>query len=154
MGRTQGSGCYCYVNGLLSAQVAKLSGQYRYVLVDNEAGMEHISRGILPHVDAMILVSDCSRRGIQAVGRIADLVRECKLNPKVMGLIVNRAPEGKLNDGVREEIEKQGLNLIGVVPHSDDVYELDCEGEPTSLKLPKDSPVRSALIGAVEKLLN
>ena len=60
----------------------------------------------------------------------------------------------KLNDGVREEIEKQGLNLIGVVPHSDDVYELDCEGEPTSLKLPKDSPVRSALIGAVEKLLN
>ena len=154
MGRTQGSGCYCYVNGLLSAQVAKLSGQYRYVLVDNEAGMEHISRGILPHVDAMILVSDCSRRGIQAVGRIADLVRECKLNPKAMGLIVNRAPEGKLNDGVREEIEKQGLNLIGVVPHSDDVYELDCEGEPTSLKLPKDSPVRSALIGAVEKLLN
>ncbi len=154
MGRTQGSGCYCYVNGLLSAQVAKLSSQYRYVVVDNEAGMEHISRGILPHVDAMILVSDCSRRGIQAVGRIAELVRECKLNPKVMGLIVNRAPGGELNEGVQEEIRNQGLELIGVVPHSEDVYEMDCEGEPTSLKLPKDSPVRRALIDAVEKLLN
>ena len=154
MGRTQGSGCYCYVNGLLTAQVARLSNQYEYIVVDNEAGMEHISRGILPHVDAVLLVSDCSRRGIQAVGRIAELVKECKLNPKTVGLIVNRAPKGELNAGVKEEIEHQGLNLIGVVPHSEEVYELDCEGKPTSLNLPQDSPVRRALIEAVEKLLH
>ena len=154
MGRTQGSGCYCYVNGLLSAQVARLSSHYQYVVVDNEAGMEHISRGILPHVDAVILVSDCSRRGIQAVGRIAQLVKECKLNPRVMGLIVNRAPKGELNEGVRDEIDKQGLKLIGVVPHSEEVYEFDCEGKPTAVDLPEDSPVRQALIEAVEKLLH
>ena len=154
MGRTQGSGCYCYVNGLLTTQVARLSGSYQYVVVDNEAGMEHISRGILPHVDAVLLVSDCSRRGVQAVGRIAELVKECNLNPKVMGLIVNRAPEGKLNEGTREEIEKQGLNLVGVVPHSEDVYEMDCEGKATAINLPEDSPVREALIQAVEKLLH
>ena len=154
MGRTQGSGCYCYVNGLLTTQVARLSGSYQYVVVDNEAGMEHISRGILPHVDAVLLVSDCSRRGVQAVGRIAELVKECNLNPKVMGLIVNRAPEGTLNEGTREEIEKQGLNLVGVVPHSEEVYEMDCEGKATAINLPEDSPVREALIQAVEKLLH
>lgn len=116
MGHTQGKGCYCFVNGLLSAQVAKRAQNYNYVVVDNEAGMEHISRGILPGVDTVILVSDCSRRGIQAVGRIARLVPECGLKPKKIGLIVNRAPKGVLNDGVREEIEKQNLELLGVVP--------------------------------------
>ena len=60
MGRTQGKGCYCFVNGLLQTQLAKLVPNYKYVLVDNEAGMEHISRGILPKVDTIILVSDCS----------------------------------------------------------------------------------------------
>ena len=77
MGHTQGKGCYCFVNGLLTAQVAKYAKNYRYVVVDNEAGMEHISRGILPGIDTVILVSDCSRRGIQAVGRIARLIPEC-----------------------------------------------------------------------------
>ena len=89
MGRTQGKGCYCFVNGLLQAQLQKLTPHYQCVVVDNEAGMEHISRGILPKVDAVILVSDCSRRGVQAVGRIAELVKECELNPKQMGLIIN-----------------------------------------------------------------
>ncbi len=154
MGRTQGSGCYCFVNGLLSAQIAKLSGNYEYIVVDNEAGMEHISRGILPHVDAMILVSDCSRRGIQAVGRIAGLVDECGLKPKAIGLIVNRAPDGKLAAGVAEEIQKQGLDLIGIVPHSEEVYELDCEGKATAPSLSGDSPVRSAFIEAAEKMLD
>lgn len=151
MGRTQGKGCYCFVNGLLQTQLAKLVPNYKYVLVDNEAGMEHISRGILPKVDTIILVSDCSRRGVQAAGRIAQLTKECGMNPKTMGLIVNRAPQGKLNDGTREEIEKQGLTLLGVVPHDDQVYEYDCDGKPTS-SLPKDSPVCQALDEIVKKL--
>ena len=73
MGRTQGKGCYCFVNGLLQTQLQKLTPNYPYVVVDNEAGMEHISRGILPKVNILLLVSDCSRRGVQAVGRIAAL---------------------------------------------------------------------------------
>lgn len=75
MGRTQGKGCYCFVNGLLQSQLQKLVPNYKYMVVDNEAGMEHISRGILPKVDTIILVSDCSRRGVQAAGRIAELTR-------------------------------------------------------------------------------
>ena len=71
MGRTQGKGCYCYVNGVLKTQVDKYAKNYRYVVMDNEAGLEHVARGTLPHVDTMLLISDCSRRGIQAVARMA-----------------------------------------------------------------------------------
>ncbi len=151
MGRTQGKGCYCYVNGLLQSQLQKLLPNYKYMLVDNEAGMEHISRGILPKVDTILLVSDCSRRGVQAAGRIAELTRECNMTPKTMGLIVNRAPGGKLSEGTMEEIEKQGLDLLGVVPHDEQVYEYDCDGRPT-VSLPEDSPVRLALNGIIRKL--
>ena len=151
MGHTQGKGCYCFVNGLLSAQVARRSQHYNYVVVDNEAGMEHISRGILPNVDIVILVSDCSRRGIQAVGRIARLIPECGLKPKKVGLIVNRAPGGVLSEGVQEEIQKQGLELLGVVPHDEGVYEYDSAGTPTT-ELPPENPVRLALYKIIDSL--
>ena len=136
MGRTQGKGCYCYVNGVLQAQLQKYVGNYKYMVIDNEAGLEHIARGTLPKVDILLLVSDCSRRGIQAVGRIAKMVEELHLNPGVMKLIVNRAPNGTLNDGVREEIEAQKLDLLGVIPQDDAIFEADCNGEPTSLISP------------------
>lgn len=151
MGRTQGQGCYCFVNGLVQTQIQRLQSHYPYIVVDNEAGMEHISRGILPTMQTAILVSDCSRRGVQAAGRIARLVEELNFKPQKMGLIVNRAPEGRLDAGTMEEIEKQKLNLLGVVPHDDMVYRFDCDGKPT-IQLPADSPVRAALKGIVEKL--
>ena len=144
MGRTQGKGCYCFVNGLLSTQVAKYAQNYRYIVVDNEAGLEHLSRGILPKVDTLLLVSDCSRRGVQAAGRLSEMIDELKLGAKEVGLIINRAPGGQLNDGVREEIEKYHLHLMGVVPHDDTVYEYDAEGKP-SVTVPADSPVKQAV---------
>lgn len=151
MGRSQGQGCYCFVNGLVQTQLQRLQSHYPYIVVDNEAGMEHISRGILPTMQTAVLVSDCSSRGVQAAGRIARLIEELNLKPQKMGLIVNRAPEGKLDAGTMEEIEKQNLNLLGVVPHDDMVYQFDCDGKPT-VQLPGDSPVRAALKEIVEKL--
>ncbi len=151
MGRTQGQGCYCFVNGLVQTQIQKLQSHYPYVVVDNEAGMEHISRGLIPTMEIAILVSDCSRRGVQAAGRIAALMKELNFKPKTVGLIVNRAPEGKLDAGTMEEVEKQGLTLLGVVPQDQDVYQYDCDGKPI-VRLPKDSPVRSALHDIVQKL--
>lgn len=144
MGRTQGTGCYCFVNGLLQTQMQKLEKNYPYIVVDNEAGMEHISRGLVPNMNMTILVSDCSRRGVQAAGRIAELIRELGLKTDRIGLVINRAPNGVLNDGTREEIEKQDLELLGVVPQDETVYDYDCEGKPT-VQLPSDSPVRKAL---------
>ena len=151
MGRTQGKGCYCFVNGLLQSQLAKYQNHYPYIVVDNEAGMEHISRGVLPSMQTAILVSDCSRRGVQAVGRIARLIDECGMKPDTIGLIINRAPGGKLNAGIQEEIENQGLHLLGVVPQDEDVYEYDCEGKPTA-DLPEDNPVKKALREIVSNL--
>ena len=151
MGRTQGKGCYCYVNGVLKTQLDKYVGAYNYMVIDNEAGMEHIARGTLPHVDTLLLVSDCSRRGIQAVARIAEMVQELALKPGRMGLIVNRAPGGVLNAGVREEIEKHGLELFGVLPQDDLVFEYDCEGRPSS-KVPEDTPVKQALQAIMNRL--
>ncbi len=151
MGRTQGKGCYCYVNGVLQSQVAKYARNYSYIVMDNEAGLEHIARGTLPHVDTMLLISDCSRRGIQAVARIAEMVEEMNLNPGKMGLIVNRAPNGVLDAGVLAEIEKHGLTLFGVLPHDEAVYRCDCDGEP-SAKLPESDPMKSALKGIMADL--
>ena len=151
MGRTQGQGCYCFVNGLVQTQIQKLQSHYPYVVVDNEAGMEHISRGLIPSMETAILVSDCSRRGVQAAGRIAALMGELNFKPRTVGLIVNRAPEGVLDEGTVEEINKQGLNLLGVVPHDSNVYQYDCDGKPI-IQLPKESPVRKALHDIVQKL--
>ena len=151
MGRTQGKGCYCYVNGVLTTQVDKYAKNYRYIVMDNEAGLEHVARGTLPHVDTMLLISDCSRRGIQAVARIAEMIREMELKPGRMGLIVNRAPEGVLDDGVREEIDRHGLTLLGVLPQDDAVYRCDCAGDP-SARLPDSNPVKTALRGILQSI--
>ena len=151
MGRTQGKGCYCYVNGVLKAQVDKYAQNYSYIVMDNEAGLEHVARGTLPHVDTMLLISDCSRRGIQAVARLAEMVNEMELNPGQMGLIVNRAPGGVLDEGVRAEIDRHGLKLLGVLPQDEAVYRCDCDGEP-SAKLPQSNPVKTALRGIMESI--
>ena len=151
MGRTQGKGCYCYVNGVLKTQVDKYAKNYRYVVMDNEAGLEHVARGTLPRVDTMLLISDCSRRGVQAVARIAEMVEEMAINPTQMGLIINRAPNGVLDDGVKAEIDKHGLKLIGVLPQDEAVYRCDCAGEP-SAKLPQSDPMKTALRGIMQSL--
>jgi CO dehydrogenase maturation factor len=130
MGRTQGKGCYCFVNGLLQTAMSKYAGGYKHIVVDNEAGMEHISRGILPGVDYFLLVSDCSRRGIQAAGRM----------------------KGRLDAGIREEIALQKLDLLGVVPYDDMVYDYDSQGKPTS-KLPDKSKARGAFESIITGLI-
>jgi len=151
MGRTQGSGCYCYVNGILKTQMDKYARNYSYVVMDNEAGLEHVARGTLPSVDTMLLISDCSRRGIQAVARIAEMIGELKLNPGRIGLIVNRAPGGVLDEGVKAEIEKHSLTLFGVLPHSEAVYRCDCDGKPSAY-LPETDLMKAALKETVKSL--
>ena len=151
MGRTQGKGCYCYVNGVLKTQVDKYAKNYKYIVMDNEAGLEHVARGTLPPVDTMLLISDCSRRGIQAAARVAETIKEMELKIGQIGLIVNRAPDGVLEQGVKEEIEKHGLNLLGVLPQDEGVYRCDCDGEP-SAKLPNTNPVKQALSKIMETM--
>jgi CO dehydrogenase maturation factor len=151
MGRTQGKGCYCYVNDVLREQLQKYYQNYNFLIVDNEAGLEHISRGILPPVDIIILVSDCSRRGIQAAGRIAQMINELGLKVQKTGLIINRAPDGIISDGIKEEIMLQNLDLLGVIPQDPLVYEYDSEGIPL-IQLPMESKMRQALGGIIQAI--
>ena len=151
MGRTQGEGCYCFVNGVLKTQIGRHAKNYKYVVVDNEAGMEHISRGVLPQVDTLLLVSDCSRRGIQAASRIADLAKELEIRPRIIGLVVNRAPDGVLDEGTRQAVEETGIKLLGVLPQDNAVYEFDCKGKPI-IDINDSSPVKIAVKELVESL--
>jgi CO dehydrogenase maturation factor len=151
IGRPEGRGCYCNVSNVLQRQLTKIQNWYPYIVVDNEAGMEHISRGILPKIDVLILVSDCSRRGVQAAGRIASLVREMEIHTKNVGLIVNRAPNGVLNEGTAEEIKRHDLNLFGVIGKDNQIYEYDCAGKPL-VQVPETSPVKQTIKKIAEEL--
>ena len=151
MGRSEGEGCYCYVNGILREQTDSLSDSYKYLVIDNEAGMEHLSRKTTKHVDTLLLVSDCSRRSIQAVGRIKELANELKLSIGKMYLIVNKVPNGVLNDGIKEEISIQNLDLIGIVPQDDMIYEYDSSGIPL-VKMPEESKAKVAIKEIISKL--
>ena len=151
MGRTQGEGCYCFINGILRTQIDKFSTAYSHIVIDNEAGLEHISRGTLPKVDTLILVSDCSRRGIQAAGRAAVLVEELKLKPDTLKLVVNRAPGGELAGGLISEIKNQNLDLLGIIPQDDAVYMYDSEGKPI-VDVPDESPIKTAVKSIIDDL--
>ncbi len=151
MGRSEGEGCYCYVNGILREQTDKLANSYEYLVIDNEAGMEHLSRKTTKHIDKLLLVSDCSRRSVQAVARIRDLARELKLNVGEIYLIINKVPNGILNDGIKEEINKHSLNLIGIVPMDDMIYEYDSCGIPL-VQLPEKSKAKISINDIVTKL--
>jgi len=151
MGRTQGKGCYCFVNDLLRDKIEKYYRNYKFMVVDNEAGLEHISRGILPQMDLILLVSDCSRRGIEAAGRIAEMIGSLDMKVKKLSLIVNRVPGTKLDPGIEEEIKRQKLSLAGIIPQDEKVYEFDAAGKAL-VKLPEDSPVKTALAEIIKNL--
>ena len=143
MGRPEGPGCYCAANTLARKYVDILSGNYRYVVIDNEAGMEHLSRLTTQNVDLLIIISDPSNRGVITAGRIRDLVLELNLEIGRSVLVVNRAP-GDLDPAIARRAEKLRLELAGTIPTDQMVFQFDLEGKPT-FGLPADSPaVRSA----------
>ena len=151
MGRTQGQGCYCFINNILSEQIKKYSGNYSYIIVDNEAGLEHVSRGTLPDIDIMLLISDPTRRGVQAAGRVKQIVDHLEQKPGLVKLIINRAQDGKVSEGVLEEIKIHGLDLLGILSNDDTIYDYDSEGKPSS-DIPDDSLIKTELISICKKL--
>ncbi len=151
MGRPEGPGCYCYANTLCKKYMDEIADNYRYVVLDNEAGMEHLSRRTTHNMDLMFAVTDSSVRGVQAAGRIRDLVDELKLNIGKIAVIVNRV-DGGLPEATARELDRLGLELAGVVPNDPNVYAYDLEGKPT-FQLPADSAAVRAVAEIVEKYL-
>ena len=152
MGRPEGPGCYCAANHILRECVDRIAGGYRYVVIDNEAGLEHLSRRTTRDVEYLLLVSDPTIRGVVAAGRAAEVVRELKTRVGRVCLVVNRV-NGELSPAVLEEIRRQGLELIGTVPVDPQVGRYDAEGRPL-VQLPEDSPVYVAVGEIVERLLD
>jgi CO dehydrogenase maturation factor len=143
MGQPEGPGCYCAANNLVAHFMDVLAKNYPYILMDNEAGMEHMSRLTTNKVDLLVLVSDPSWRGIQAARRLKDLAQALKVVVGRTVLIVNRVTNG-LSPKTTEEIATQGLELAGLIPEDSQLGEFDSQGRPT-FTLPADSP---ALKGA------
>jgi CO dehydrogenase maturation factor len=152
MGRPEGPGCYCAANNILRTSVDRLSDAYDYVVIDNEAGLEHLSRRTTQDVDLLLVVSDPTLRGIIAAGRVAELVDELKTAVGSTYLIVNRVNGDSLPEPLLKAIEEQKLELAGIIPADPTVNELDALGEPL-VKLPDDAPIRRSL-GSILASLN
>lgn len=151
MGQPEGAGCYCAANTLLTGFLERLSGNYPYIVMDNEAGMEHISRLTTNNVDILLIVSDTSRRGLQAAQRIDKLARELNIGVDKSYLVINQVkepPSGKM----LEIIKADGLELAGTIPEDEAVYSYDLEGRPT-IQIPEDNPAMQAAFEIFGKLL-
>lgn len=151
MGRPEGPGCYCYANNILRRHLDMLVKNYPFVVMDNEAGMEHLSRRTTQGVDYLLFLSDYSIKGIRTVGKIRQLIDELKLSVKERHLVVDRAPE-ELDPGFSLEIQKQGLGLLGTVPVDSFISEYEMKGKPL-LGLPDESPAVQIVAEMMEKMI-
>jgi len=151
MGQPEGAGCYCAANTLLSGFLERLSGNYPYMVMDNEAGMEHLSRLTTKNVDVLLIVTDTSRRGLQAGLRIHQLTKDLKLGVDKNYIIINQAKTNP-DDGVKEMIDDSGLELAGVIPDDEAVYSFDLEGRPT-IELADGNPALQAAYAIFDKII-
>ncbi len=143
MGRPEGPGCYCYLNSVFRRYLDIMTGNYDYVVMDNEAGMEHLSRRTTTGVNVMFVSSDPTVRGVETAVRIRDLARDLKLNIARIALVVTMVRNG-LPDNLRAIAENGNLDIAGAVPDDDMVTDFDQAGTALS-DLPEESPARQAI---------
>ncbi|MFH1218114.1 MAG: AAA family ATPase [Pseudomonadota bacterium] len=154
MGQPDGPGCYCSANQYLAMSMDHLAANYRYILVDNEAGMEHLSRLNLRIIDYLFIISDPSARGILTARRIAEITQPLGLEVKNKYLIVNRAPQPmtpELGAKIRETVSECDLPLGGIFPSSDDLIKREITGG-SYLTLAEDVPVVQTAFAAFDKI--
>ncbi|MCL4491581.1 MAG: AAA family ATPase [Nitrospirae bacterium] len=150
MGRPEGPGCYCAANNIIRKYTDILSGKYPYVVIDNEAGMEHLSRRTTHKVDLLIIVSDPTVKGIMTARRINELVDELQLDVDRRVLVINRVI-GYEGEELRKRAEGYNVQVAGLVPQDEMVFRFDLEGKPV-FELPEDSMSVKALFGILESL--
>jgi CO dehydrogenase maturation factor len=151
MGQPEGAGCYCAANTLLAGFMERLSGNYPFIVMDNEAGMEHISRLTTKNVDVLLIVTDPSRRGLQAAIRIDDLARKLNIGVGKSYVVINQAKEAPSEMALRM-IADGGVELIGTVPEDRTIYDFDFNGRPT-IQMPDDSASVQAAFEIFDKIV-
>ena len=150
MGRPEGPGCYCAANNIIRKYTDKLSETYLYVVIDNEAGMEHLSRRTTHKVDLLLIVSDPAVRGIQTAKRINELVEELQLEINRRVVIINRI-SGNEGADLKNLAEESGLQVAGLVPQDEAIFNLDLQGKPI-FQLPDDSKAVKAVFSILDSL--
>jgi len=153
MGRPEGQGCYCAANQMLRLILDRLKGNYQYVVIDNEAGMEHLSRRTTRDVDILLLVTDPTQRGLITAQRMQEMVPDLEIGVGHVYLVLNRLRGGETASDVPEplarSIEEAGLELVGVLPEESAMAEFEFTGRPL-VELPADTGLYEAVreIGA------
>lgn len=151
MGRSEGPGCYCAVNHNLREVIDSISKNYRYVVIDNEAGMEHLSRRTTRDVQHLLVVSDPSLRGIVAAERIAAFRNELDIHIENAYLILNRV-QGEIPPILREKIDQLDIPMLGVIPASRELAELEFSGRPI-IELGENATIYQAVVDIMQKIL-
>jgi CO dehydrogenase maturation factor len=152
MGRSEGPGCYCAVNHNLREVIDSISRNYSYVVIDNEAGLEHLSRRTTRDVQIMLIVSDLSIRGIVAAERVAGFSRDLDVHIENSYLILNNAHGDHIPEVLQKHIDAIGIPVLGVIPHDERVAEFDASGRPL-IELGDDSLVYQSMAGMLAKAL-
>jgi CO dehydrogenase maturation factor len=147
MGRGEGPECYCYPNLLLRKFVDGLSQNYAYVVMDNEAGMEHLSRRTTQNIDLLLIVSDHSVKGVRTIARIIDLIAELKLAVARQAVVINLVSDS-LEPAVKDELARLGIELTATIPWDEQLPEYDLK-----LKSLLELPDTAGAVVAVDRLL-
>lgn len=151
MGRGEGQDCYCYPNLILRKFIDQLSDSYSYVVMDNEAGMEHLSRGTTQDINELLIVSNHSIKGVRTIARIIELVDELRLRVKHRSVIITMTP-AQVDPSISRELEKLGLTADAFVPYDEQIVSSDLMMKPL-LDLPDDSPAVVAVDKFMDKVL-
>ena len=146
MGRPEGSGCYCFANDLLQSCMCSLERDYRFVVIDSEAGMEHISRGTIGKPDLILIVTDPGARGMRTAERIREIALSLGLDGGRMHLIVNRFM------GETTPADHPHLPTIALIPEDRAVQEADLAGTPIAA-IPKESPAMHAIRELADRIV-
>jgi len=129
MGRPEGPGCYCYANSVLKSVLQEISSSYPYVVLDNEAGLENLSRRIVREVDVLIMVADPSRRGLETLKRLHELARDMEMKYHRLVLIINRLRRNRLPEQMEEIKNVTGADIVVGLPENDQLAEYAESGE-------------------------
>ncbi len=152
MGRPEGQGCYCAANHMLRNIMDGINGGYDWVVMDNEAGMEHLSRRTTRDVDHLLLISDASLRGMVAAEAMVGMSKELAINVRHSHLIINRV-QGELTPALQAKADGMGVPLLATLPYDPLIAEFDSQGRPL-IELPADAAISRAVAEVAEKLLS
>ncbi len=147
MGRPEGPGCYCFANNLIRDIIEKLTDSYPFIVIDNEAGMEHLSRRTTQKIDILFIIANPIKRSVLTAKRISDLVDEMDIAVRKKKLIINRA-DGELTPELIDYIESVNFDIAAAIPEDRLVYQMDSKGQPTY-----DIDQQSAAYQAIDRLI-